>query len=147
MTHSDNNGLVLPPNIAPIKVIFIPIKNTEEVQNVIGSISDSLPENITYKIDNSDKSPGFKFAEAEIKGIPIRVEVGPRDLENNQVTLVRRDTLEKINVEVENVASEIENLLPIIQKDMYDRAKARRDSMIYEVSSKEEFQEVAKVFY
>ncbi len=144
MTHSDNNGLVLPPNIAPIKVIFIPIKNTEEVQNVIGSISDSLPENITYKIDNSDKSPGFKFAEAEIKGIPIRVEVGPRDLENNQVTLVRRDTLEKINVEVENVASEIENLLPIIQKDMYDRAKARRDSMIYEVSSKEEFQEVAK---
>jgi len=144
MTHSDNHGLVLPPNIAPIKVVFIPIKETEEVEKAIQTIQNQFEENITTATDSSDKSPGFKFADAEVKGIPIRVEVGPRDLERNMVTLVRRDTLEKIEVSVEEAAEKIKSLLPMIQKDMYERALERRDSMIYEVNSKEEFQTISK---
>lgn len=144
MTHSDNHGLVLPPNIAPIKVIFVPIKNTEEVTKAIKKIAENLEESVSYKIDDSEKSPGFKFADAEVKGIPIRVEIGPRDLERNVVTLVRRDTLEKMEVSLEKAKEEIEKLLPMIQKDMYDRALKRRDSMIYEAKTKEEFKKIAK---
>jgi len=144
MTHGDDNGLVLPPNIAPIKVRFIPIKDTEEVKNCVLKIQSELDEEITNDVDYSNKSPGYKFAEAEVKGIPIRVEVGPRDLENNMVTLVRRDTLEKISVSVSDAANEIKKMLPLIQKDMYDRALKRRDSMIYEVDNYEEFKSIAK---
>ena len=143
MTHGDNHGLVLPPNIAPTKVVFIPIKNTEEVANAINNMSSSLKEDITFTVDNSDKSPGFKFADAEVKGIPVRVEVGPRDLENNMVTIVRRDTLEKVNVSVDEVVDYIEKLLPTIQNDMYNRALERRNTMIYETDSYEEFKEIA----
>lgn len=144
MTHGDNHGLVLPPNIAPIKVVFIPIGKDEKVLNIINDITKSLPEDISYQIDTSDKTPGFKFADAEVKGIPIRVEIGMRDLENNQVTLVRRDTLEKIPVDIENVVSKIEELLPEIQQDMYDRALKRRDSMIYDTTDYETFKKDAK---
>ncbi len=143
MTHSDNHGLVLPPNIAPIKVRFVPIKNTEEIMDCIKSITSKLPESITYDIDNSDKSPGFKFADAEVKGIPIRVEIGLRDLEENVATLVRRDTLEKISVSLDDVAKEIENLLPVIQASMYDKALERRDSMIYETEDYQELKTLA----
>ena len=144
MTHGDNHGLVLPPKIAPIKVIFIPISNDEEILEAIHTISDRLPEEITYKIDTSDKSPGFKFAEAEVKGIPIRIEVGKRDLQNNEVTMVRRDTLEKKNVLLDQVALEIPKLLETIQKDMYDRALKRRDEKIFEVSTYEELLNLVK---
>ena len=142
MTHSDH-GLVLPPNIAPIKVRFIPIQCTEEIMNEITHITSDL-EGITYDIDQSDKSPGFKFADAEVKGIPIRVEIGLRDLEQNVATLVRRDTLEKIIVPLNEVANKIKELLPKIQQDMYDRALKRRDSMIYETNDYQEFQKIAK---
>ena len=144
MTHGDNHGLVLPPNIAPIKVVFVPISNDEKVLNVVNDIASKLPDNITYSIDDSNKSPGFKFADAEVKGIPIRIEVGLRDLEQNTVTLVRRDTLEKISVPTNEVVNKIIDTLPIIQSDMYNRALKRRDSMIYEVTSKEEFINTAK---
>ena len=144
MTHGDDHGLVLPPKIAPIKVIFIPIGNSEEVNNTIKSLQESLPETITSKIDWSEKSPGFKFAEAEVKGIPIRVELGPRDLENKQVTLVRRDTLEKKQIQIQDFETEIENLLEEIQTNLYEQAKKRRDTMLYEAKSYEEFQNIAK---
>ncbi len=141
MTHSDDNGLVLPPKIAPTKVIFIPISNDDEIKNAINKISDKLK--VTYKIDVSDKSPGYKFAEAEVLGIPIRVEVGMRDLKNNEVTLVRRDTLEKIKVNVDLASDKIEELLDTIQKDMYNRALKRRNSMLYEAKNYEEFKSLA----
>ncbi len=144
MTHGDNHGLVLPPNIAPMKVVFIPIGKDEKVLDTINDITKSLKEDITYQIDTSDKTPGFKFADAEVKGIPIRVEVGMRDLEQNKVTLVRRDTLEKIPVDIENVSQEIDKLLPQIQQDMYDRALKRRDSMIYEATDYETFKKETK---
>lgn len=145
MTHSDDLGLVLPPRIAPIKVIIIPIgKDNEKVLSAVESITKELSDlNIVYKVDNSDKSPGFKFAEAEVKGYPIRIEVGPRDLENNEITLVRRDTLEKIKCDLEKVASTCDDLLETIQKDMYDRALKRRNTMLYDAKDYAELKDIA----
>jgi len=142
MTHSDDHGLVLPPKIAPIKVIIIPIG---DVSLYLENISNQLKnENITFKIDDSNKTPGFKFAEAEVKGYPIRIELGQRDLKENMITLVRRDTLEKIKTTPENIINDIKNLLDLIQKDMFEKAKNRRDSMIYEASNYDEFKDIAK---
>ena len=98
---------------------------------------------ISYKVDERDKTPGFKFAEAEVKGYPVRMEIGKRDLENNEITLVRRDTLEKIKVPVQDVADALETLFVDIQNNLYDRALKRRDSMIYEANSWDEFKEIA----
>ena len=147
MTHSDDRGLVLPPKIAPIDVIVIPIGNNDEVCKYIDIITNRLQEaGITYKVDNTDKTPGFKFAEAEVKGYPILIEIGKRDLENNKITFVRRDTLEKIefNIEnIDNVANDINKLLDNIQNDMYNKALDRRNSMLYEADSMDEFIEIA----
>ncbi len=141
MSHGDNNGLVLPPKIAPWKVIIIPIG---EVSVKLNELEDKLKENnITYKVDDSNKTPGYKFADAEVKGYPIRVELGKRDLENNQVTIVRRDTLEKIIVNYDEIIEEIKKLLVIIQKDMFEKAKKRRDSMIYEAKTYDELKDIA----
>ena len=144
MTHGDNHGLVLPPNIAPTKVVFIPIGKEDEVLNTVKELANTLPEEITYQIDESEKSPGFKFADAEVKGIPIRVEIGKRDLENNDITLLRRDTLEKETISISAFKERVEKLLVEIQNNMYDRALKRRDSMIYEAKTKEEFQDIAQ---
>ncbi len=139
MTHSDDHGLVLPPKIAPIKVAIIPIGNDERLDLFIETIKEDLSDlDITYTIMDSDKSPGFKFAEAEVKGYPIRVEVGNRDLQQGVVTLVRRDTLEKATVNMNEVIPHIQELLEIIQDDMYNRALKRRDTMIYEIDTIEE---------
>ena len=141
MVHGDDRGLVLPPKIAPFKVIIIPI----------GEVSDKLEElknnlnnaGITYKVDDSSKTPGFKFAEAEVKGYPIRIELGKRDLEQGMVTLVRRDTLDKEPVSFEDVTTKVVELLDVIQKDMFDKAKVRRDKMIYEANTYDELKEIA----
>lgn len=146
MTHSDDHGLVLPPNIAPIKVTIIPIgKNNTEVLDKSYDIAKTLKlEGITCNIDDSEKSPGFRFAEAEMRGIPIRIEIGPRDLENNTCILVRRDTLEKIVVSLECVAEEIIKLLLNIQNSMYLRAKMRRDDMTKSVLTLEEMKALSE---
>lgn len=142
MTHGDDRGLVLPPRIAPFKVIIIPIGDvSEKLAELKSSLKD---ENITFKVDETNKTPGFKFAEAEVKGYPIRIELGMRDLENNNVTLVRRDTLEKIVVPFEEVTKKVKELLEVIHKDMFNRAKARRDSMIYDARNYEEVKEIAE---
>lgn len=145
MTHSDDHGLVLPPKIAPIKVDLIPIGNNEEILNKIQEIKSSLDEQqITNQIDNTDKSPGFKFAEAEVKGYPIRLELGNRDYQEQKVTLVRRDTLEKIEVSFDNIIEKIRELLEEIQNNLYNRALERRNTMLYEATSYEEFKKIAK---
>lgn len=144
MTHGDDNGLVLPPNIAPFKTIVIPIGKNDIVYEKANEIKELLiQKDITTKIDLTDKSPGFKFAEAEVKGYPIRIEIGPRDLEAGLVTLVRRDTLEKIQVKIDDVISEVSRLLDDIQKNLYDRADKRKNSMIYEAKDYDEFKEIA----
>lgn len=145
MTHSDDLGLVLPPKIAPIKIAIIPIKVTDSVNAEIDKLKSELDKsNITYMVDLTDKSAGYKFAEAEVKGYPIRVEIGPRDLENNQVTLVRRDTLEKITVSTLEVVDKIKSLLEDIQTNLYNRALKRRDEMIYNLNTYEEFREMSE---
>ncbi len=145
MVHGDDRGLVIPPNIAPTKVMIIPIGNSDKVADALNSLTTSLKENdISYKIDNTNKTPGFKFAEAEVKGYPVRLEVGPRDLENNEVTVVRRDTLEKIKYNLGEVASKLPDLFTTIQNDMYNKALKRRDSMIYDAQNYDEFTEIAQ---
>lgn len=144
MVHGDDRGLVIPPNIAPTKAIIIPIGDSEQVVSAVSKISADLKsKNISYKVDNSNKTPGFKFAEAEVKGYPIRIEVGPRDLENNEVTVVRRDTLEKIKFNKDDLVNNLDDLFQDIQKSMYDKALKRRDSMIYEANTYEEFTNIA----
>ncbi len=133
MVHSDDYGLVLPPKIAPRQVVIIPIKDTEEVMKLAKELQDKLNNKdiVTY-IDTSDKSAGFKFAEAEVNGIPLRIEIGPRDLDKGLVTLVRRDTREKQEVSItSDIISKVEELLDTIQDNLYQKALERRDSMTY----------------
>ena len=133
MVHSDNYGLVLPPRIAPVQVVIIPIGKSEEVFNLVDKYEEELKKNgISVKKDLSEKSPGFKFAEAEVNGIPVRIEIGERDLKENKITFVRRDTREKIveSTDVELVKY-VKELLETIQKDMYDRAVERRDKLTF----------------
>ena len=144
MVHSDNKGLVLPPNIAPKQVVIIPIKNDNKVMELCKKINQELNNNniISY-IDATDKSPGFKFAEAEVNGIPIRIEIGPKDLENKKITIVRRDTSEKyiedINIEI---VKYINNLLNIIQNDMYNRAIKRRNDLTFTAHNLKEMEDI-----
>ena len=123
MVHGDDKGLVLPPKIAPKEVCIVPIRMEDNVLEVANKINNELKEsNITSYVDLSDKSAGFKFAEAEVNGIPVRIEIGPRDLANNEVTLVRRDTSEKINVKVDEVNAKVKELLNDIQNNLYNKA-------------------------
>ena len=144
MVHSDDFGLVLPPKIAPVKVAIIKIGDSDKVNTKIDEIVDALKaKEISYMVDDSEKSPGFKFAEAEVNGIPVRIEVGERDLNTNKIVLARRDTREKITCEADSdIASTVSDLLDTIQKDMYERAKKRRDELTFEAHNKEEIEKI-----
>jgi len=133
MVHSDDYGLVLPPRIAPIEVILIPIGKSSEVFNLVDKYEEQLKSNgISVKKDLSDKTPGFKFAEAEVLGIPIRIEIGERDLKENKITFVRRDTREKIVESTDiDIVKYIKELLSTIQNDMYNKAVERRDKLTF----------------
>ena len=141
MVHADDYGLVLPPRIAPKQVVIVPIGNVDDITNVINK--ELNENNIVSYIDDSEKSPGFKFAEAEVNGIPIRIEVGERDLEKGIVTVARRDTREKIDIKLEELNAEyISNLLETIQKDMYDRAMDRQNKLTYEAHNLEDMKNI-----
>ena len=144
MVHADDYGLVLPPRIAPKQVVIIPIGNDPKVDELANKYKEELLKNdITAYIDDSEKSPGFKFAEAEVNGIPIRIEVGKRDLENNKVTFVRRDTREKIEKTLDvNVVDFTEELLETIQKDMYNRALDRQNKLTFEAHNLEDMEKI-----
>ncbi len=148
MAHSDNNGLVLPPKLAPIQVVMIPIykgdeelkKMTEELEKIASKLR---AKGISVKIDNRDNvRSGFKFAEYELKGVPVRLVVGPRDLVNGTVEMMRRDTLEKENVALEGIENLVEKTLEEMQKTIFEKALAFRNSMITKVDSWEEFKDV-----
>ena len=135
MVHGDDYGLVLPPRIAPKQVVIITIGKDDKVNDLANEYLHMLKDNgVSAYIDDSEKSPGFKFAEAEVNGIPLRIEIGTRDLEKGFITFTRRDTREKIeeNVESLELVSYVKNLLEIIQNDMYERAKKRRDELTFE---------------
>ena len=141
MVHGDNSGLVLPPRIAPTQVMVIPIaQHKEGVLDKAYAIRDELIQaGFKVKVDDSDKSPGWKFSEQEMKGIPVRIEIGPKDIEAGQAVIVRRDTREKIVTALENLSAKLAQVLDTMQKEMLERARAHRDSHTYDVQTYEEF--------
>ncbi len=144
MVHSDDYGLVLPPKIAPKQVVIVTVKDDVNVNTLAEDLCNKLNDNnITTYIDYSNKSAGFKFAEAEVNGIPIRIEIGPRDLNDGFITLVRRDTREKTNVFInDDVVSNVKTLLNDIQNNLYNRALERRNEMTYVAKSMDEMKEI-----
>lgn len=148
MTHSDDQGLVLPPSLAPIQVVIVPIYKTDEQLDVITIEVNVLIAalrilNISVKFDNrTTQKPGFKFAEWELKGVPIRIAVGPKDLENGTFEVARRDTLTKEVVSKDGITIHISNLLKQIQKELFDKALHYRNTHITEVNNFDEFKEV-----
>jgi prolyl-tRNA synthetase len=149
MTHSDDNGLVLPPALAPVQVVIIPIGKPAQMEQLDAKAAEIVSNlkalGISVKYDNADnKRPGFKFADYELKGVPVRLVLGARDLEQGVVEIMRRDTLEKENVSIEGIEQYIRNLLDDIQKNIFQKAKAFRDAHIYECENYEEFKERVK---
>lgn len=144
MVHGDDSGLVLPPAIAPTQVMVIPIQQKKEgVLDKAYELKETLKRaGFRTKVDDSDKTPGFKFNEQEMRGIPVRVEIGPRDIENGKCLICRRDNGEKIEVAIDELSDKIAKLLPQIQQDMYDRAKKHLEEHTYEATTKEEFEKI-----
>lgn len=143
MVHSDNNGLVLPPKVAPIQAIIIPVMQQKEgVLEKANEVKEQLSKICRVRLDDSDKSPGWKYSEYEMKGVPVRVELGPRDIQNGQAVLVRRDTREKITVNLSEISEEVSKLLDKIQNDLLEKAKAHRDSKTSVAKNMEEFKKV-----
>ncbi len=147
MTHSDDNGLVLPPHLAPIQVVIVPIfKNAEQLAAItekVMPIVERLHElGISVKYDDADnKRPGFKFADYELKGVPVRLVIGARDIENGTVELMRRDTLEKESAPLAGIADHINTLLEDIQQNIYNKALAMRQAKTYVCDSYDEFKQ------
>lgn len=150
MAHSDDNGLVLPPKVAPIQVVIVPIYKdngqlnaiSEKLQPVIEQLREA---GVSVKYDDADnKRPGFKFADYELKGVPVRLVMGGRDLESNTIEIMRRDTLEKENVSFDGIVDRVKNLLDDIQKNIFEKARKFRDEHIYECDNYDEFKKRIK---
>ena len=144
MVHSDDHGLVLPPKIAPTQVVVIPVaQHKEGVLEKAHEVKRQLQEQFRVEIDDSDGySPGWKFNEWEMKGVPIRLEIGPRDIKNNQVVIARRDQSEKTTLSMENLNENIEELLDDIQQNLYNKALNRRDQKTYVAKDMDEFTDI-----
>lgn len=144
MAHGDNDGLVLPPRIAPVQVIIIPIQQRKEgVLEKAWELKDRL-SGFKVKVDDTDKSPGWKFSECEMRGIPLRVEIGPKDIAADQAVLVRRDTHEKVTVSLSELEAKVGEMLEAIQKDMYEKARKHRDSHTYTALTLDELKDIAE---
>jgi prolyl-tRNA synthetase len=144
MEHGDNSGLVLPPRIAPVQVVIIPIQQKKPgVLEKAAELKEMLKA-YRIKIDETDKTPGFKFAEQEMRGIPLRIEVGPKDIENGTAVIVRRDTREKTIAAFGELNEKVGQILGQMQSDMLERARKRRDEMTYEAKTYDEFKEIAE---
>jgi prolyl-tRNA synthetase len=148
MAHSDDQGLVMPPRIAPLQVVIVPIfKGPEQKAQVDEKVDEIIKglksKGISVKYDDSDNvRPGWKFAEYELKGVPVRIAIGPKDIENKVVEVARRDTKEKNSVPAENIADYVHALLEEIQQNLYNRALTYRDSHITPVDSWDDFKKV-----
>ena len=150
MAHSDDNGLVLPPKLAPIQVVVVPIFKGDEQLNIIRERVNPILENlksrgISVKFDDRDNmSPGFKFAEYELKGVPLRLAIGARDIENGTIEVARRDTLSKETLTIDNIEQKVSDLLDEIQINIFRKAELFRNKNITKVDSYEEFKELVK---
>ncbi|MDO5540687.1 MAG: proline--tRNA ligase [Eubacteriales bacterium] len=146
MVHGDNSGLVLPPRIAPTQVMVIPIQMQKEgVLDKANEVKAALAAaGLRVKLDDSEKSPGWKFSEAEMRGIPVRIELGPKDIEAGQAVIVRRDTREKIAVPIEELPAKVQEVLDIMQKEMLERARSHREAHTWVAKTLEEFKDIAE---
>jgi len=143
MVHGDNSGLVLPPKIAPIQIMIIPINQKKDgVLEKAYELRDRLGKTFKVKVDDSDKSPGWKFSEQEMRGIPVRIEIGPKDLQENRAVIVRRDTREKILVPLDEIEGKVAEVLDKMQSDMLERARKHRDAHTYIARNMEEFESI-----
>ena len=144
MTHGDDNGLVMPPAVAPTQVVVVPVaQHKEGVLDKAAEVTERIKKIARVKMDSSDNSPGWKFAEYEMKGVPLRLELGPRDIENNQCVIVRRDNREKTIVSLDELETKIPELLQAVHDGLYQKALARRESMTYTVTTFDELKETA----
>ena len=145
MTHGDDNGLVLPPAIAPVQAVVIPIASHKPgVLDKAQEITDRLKKICRVKLDKSEQTPGWKFAEYEMKGVPVRIEIGPRDIENGVCVCVRRDNGEKVTVELDKLEEELPKLLNAVRDGLYNKALARRNTMTYDAHNMEELKDIAE---
>ncbi len=143
MVHGDDSGLVLPPAVAPTQLVIIPVSQHKEgVLEKANELLNNLSAKFRVKIDDSDKMPGWKFAEYEMKGIPLRLEIGPKDIEKNQVVLVRRDTREKVFTPIDSLEETVEKLLADIQKSLLERAREMRDKKTFTATAMDEFEDI-----
>ncbi len=144
MTHGDNNGLVLPPAVAPIQVMIVPVaQHKPGVLEKARELRERLKKSFRVRVDDSDNTPGWKFAQYEMKGVPLRLEIGPKDIEKNQCVLVRRSDREKIFVPLDNLEAAIAEQLEEVRKGIYENALARRESMTYTARNLEELTNIA----
>ncbi|MEE0807978.1 MAG: proline--tRNA ligase [Acutalibacteraceae bacterium] len=144
MTHGDDNGLVLPPAVAPIQTVIIPIASHKEgVSEKAQELYERLRKVCRVKLDNTDQSPGWKFAEYEMKGVPLRIEIGPRDIENGCCVVVRRDNYEKITVSLSELETKIPELLKAVHDGMYNKALEHREAMTYDALTLDELKDIA----
>ena len=144
MVHGDDSGLVLPPRIAPVQAMVIPIQQQKDgVLDTAKEVCERIGKVCRAKLDDSDKSPGWKFSEQEMRGIPVRIELGPKDIAAGKCVAVRRDTREKIEIALDELEAKLPELLEQIQKDMFARAKAHRDAHIWDAHNYEEFTTIA----
>ncbi len=145
MVHGDDDGLVLPPRVAPIQVALIPIaQHKEGVLDKVYEVADVLKKDFRVKVDASDKAPGWKFSEYEMKGVPVRVELGPKDIEKNQCVIVRRDNREKIFVSLDNLAEEVQKALDAVHNAMYEKALKNMQEKTSVATNFEEFLDIAE---
>ena len=145
MVHGDDAGLKLPPRIAPVQAVIIPIaQHKEGVIEKAEELTNLLSKKFRVKLDSSDKSPGWKFSEYEMKGVPVRIEIGPKDIENNQAVLVSRTTREKLFVSLDNIEEEVERLLVRVQQEMLDAALKNREEKTSVALSYDEFKEIVE---
>ena len=147
MVHGDNSGLVLPPRVAPTQVMIVPIQQKKEgvldkAYELKERLSKAHDSNLRVKVDDSDKSPGWKFSECEMRGVPVRVEIGPKDIEAGKCVLVRRDTREKIECTLDDVETEVLKLLDLMQVEMLERAREHRDQHTYVAKTMDEFEKI-----
>ena len=144
MTHGDDNGLILPPRVAPIQLAIIPVaQHKEGVLEKAGELRAELAKKFRVKLDDSDNSTGWKFSQYEMKGVPLRLEIGPRDIENNSCVLVSRVTREKTFVSLDNIVEEVEKALQKVHDELYNRALKNRQNRTYEAHNHEEFLDIA----
>ena len=144
MVHGDDNGLVLPPYVAPTQVVIVPIRPNEEVTKAVNLIKKKLSKNFRVLVDDSDKSPGWKFSEHEMKGVPLRIEIGPRDLENGTVQATFRHNYEKTTVEINDLTSFVKKGLKTMHETMYEKALLATTSRTYEAKTYDEFKAYLK---